>query len=250
MFSDTPLPRSSAFNEADMRDKPSFTVSDPLSDEAIVALETEYRNRLRSLQALDEMIEQLVVTLEAAGEVDNTYLFFTSDNGYHMGEYRLESGKGQPYEVDIRVPLIIRGPGVMAGATTDALVVNSDLPATIAELAGAETPEFVDGRSLLPLFGDAETTAWRAALAVLVQRVENYPGGFALLRTPRYAYIRYLIEDAHALYDLSADPYQVDNIYASADPALVAELDAQLQAILNCAGATCRAAEDGETPAT
>ena len=81
----------------------------------IAAIDREYQTRLESLQALDEGIGRIIDTLAARGELDNTYIVFTSDNGYHLGQHRFFDGKFQVYEEDIRVPLIIRGPGVQAG---------------------------------------------------------------------------------------------------------------------------------------
>src|ERR687894_3105308 len=105
--------------------------------------------------AVDDMIGDLVGALHDSGELDNTYIVFTSDNGFHLGNHRLGAGKWTPYEEDTRVPLIVRGPGVPEGRTLQHLVLNNDLAPTVADLAGAKTPSFVDGRSLRPLLTDA-----------------------------------------------------------------------------------------------
>jgi N-acetylglucosamine-6-sulfatase len=118
---------------------------------------------------VDDMIGRLVRTLEESGELDNTYIVFTSDNGFHLGQHRLTAGKWTAFEEDIRVPLIVRGPGVPEGRSLDHLVLNNDLAPSFAELAGAEPPEFVDGRSLVPLLGDdppPATEDWRQAFLV------------------------------------------------------------------------------------
>ena len=90
---------------------------------------------------------------EKPGVLSNTYIVFTSDNGWHHGEHRIQQGKGRPYEESARVPLVIRGPGVAAGSSTDKLVLNTDYFPTFMDLAGAQTqtPPYVDGRSLLPV---------------------------------------------------------------------------------------------------
>jgi arylsulfatase A-like enzyme len=118
--------------------------------------------------AVDEMVGRLVQTLEESDELENTFIVFTSDNGFHLGQHRLTSGKWTAYEEDIRVPLIVRGPGVPEGRTLPHLALNNDLAPTFAELAGAEPPEFVDGRSLVPLLGDdpPPTEDWRHAFLV------------------------------------------------------------------------------------
>src|SRR5215211_3964530 len=107
------LPRPPSFDEEDVSDKPDW-ISDnpPLGPEQIADAEDLYRKRLQSMLAVDDMIGQLVNALEESGELDNTYIFFTSDNGFHLGTHRLSIGKWTAYEEDIRVPLIVRGPGV------------------------------------------------------------------------------------------------------------------------------------------
>lgn len=152
MFADAKLPRSPNFNEADVSDKPSFIKNRPrLTEQQIARIEVEYRKRLQSLQAVDEMIENLIGVLKSLGQLDNTYIFFTSDNGFHLGNHRLAYGKLTAYEEDSRVPLIVRGPGVPAGVARDHIAGNIDLAPTWAEIAGAKIPEFVDGRSLRPV---------------------------------------------------------------------------------------------------
>ena len=100
-----------------MSDKPPHMQGLPLLTETdILGIDTLYRKRVQSMQAVDEMIGQLVATLQAHGQLENTFIVFTSDNGLHMGQHRLFPGKGRGYEEDIRIPLIVRGPGVPAGA--------------------------------------------------------------------------------------------------------------------------------------
>jgi arylsulfatase A-like enzyme len=91
--------------------------------------------------AVDEMIKQLVDSLQYSGKLENTYIFFTSDNGKTMGEHRRQKGKLSAYETDIRVPLIVRGPGVPEGAVREHLVLNNDFAPTFAELGGVSSPD-------------------------------------------------------------------------------------------------------------
>jgi hypothetical protein len=114
------------------------------------------------------MVGDLVRALRKSGELDNTYIFFTSDNGFHLGEHRLGAGKWTPYEEDIRIPLIVRGPGVPEGETLHHMVLNNDLAPTFADLAGVERPSFVDGRSLKPLLAQEPTPPedWRKRFLV------------------------------------------------------------------------------------
>src|SRR5215216_346174 len=163
------LPRPPSFDEEDVSDKPDW-ISDnpPLGPQQIADAEDLYRKRLQSMLAVDDMIGKLVNALKESGELDNTYIFFTSDNGFHLGAHRLSIGKWTAYEEDIRVPLIVRGPGVPEGRKLEHLVLNNDFAPTFADLAGAKTPSFVDGRSLVPLLTDDPPSPnnWRQAFLV------------------------------------------------------------------------------------
>jgi arylsulfatase A-like enzyme len=169
---ETTAPRPPSFNEFDVSDKPAWVQAWPLmDDERIGQVDVWHRQRLRTLLAADEMVGDLVATLKAAGEYDNTYVVFTSDNGYGLGQHRVE-GKGTPYEESIKVPLVVVGPDVEPG-TVDELALNIDLAPTIAELAGVATPDFVDGRSLVPLLrGEGMPGGWRQAALI-----ESYTPG-------------------------------------------------------------------------
>src|SRR5215208_17605 len=151
-YPDLKLPHRPNFEEKDVSDKPEWIKDNPpLSPEQKGYMKELHRKRLQSMLAVDDMIGNLVKTLKERGALENTYIFFTSDHGFHLGEHRLGAGKWTPYEEDIRVPLVVRGPGVPEGETRDQLVLNNDLAPTFANLAGAKTPSFVDGRSLVPL---------------------------------------------------------------------------------------------------
>ncbi|MGH6918952.1 MAG: sulfatase family protein, partial [Geminicoccaceae bacterium] len=218
MFADAALPRTPAFDEADVSDKPAFIQGiPPLDREQIGRLEAEYRRRLASLQAVDDMVESIVTELEAAEVLENTYVIYSSDNGFHLGEHRLPAGKDFPYEEDIRVPAVVRGPGVPEGHRIEAIVLNSDLAPTFAQIAGIEPPAFVDGRSFLPLLETPEQ-AWRESFLVerrqleaqyveLAERFGLAPGGldqaaqFDAIRTTEWTYVEYGTGERE-LYDL------------------------------------------------
>jgi N-acetylglucosamine-6-sulfatase len=108
--------------------------------------------------AVDEAVGRLIDALRESGELENTYIFFTSDNGWHAGEHRLTPGKWTAYEEDIRVPLIVRGPGVPEGRELEHLALNNDLAPTFADLGGVTPPRF-RGRTLAqaPALGRADT---------------------------------------------------------------------------------------------
>jgi N-acetylglucosamine-6-sulfatase len=163
------LPKPPSFNEANVRDKPRWVQDNPkLGPDQVAYMEELNRKRLQSMMAVDDMVGQLVDTLRRTGELDNTYIFFASDNGFHLGQHRLGAGKWTAYEEDIRVPLVVRGPGVPKGKTLPHMVLNNDIAPTFADLAGVDAPGFVDGRSLAPLLDDTPTPEedWRQRFLV------------------------------------------------------------------------------------
>lgn len=158
-------PRGESFDVIDpsapswVRDLPS------LSQAQLDEIDDRHRSRLASLRSLDRELGRLADVLEENGQLDDTYVVFTSDNGFHLGQHRLKAGKQTAYEEDVRVPLLVRGPGVPAGEESDVLVVNVDLAPTFAALAGVEVPDFVDGRDLGDLWrGEADDGSGRGAV--------------------------------------------------------------------------------------
>jgi arylsulfatase A-like enzyme len=238
-FAAEPLPVTPAFDEADVSDKPSFVQRLPrLSAEREAAMRELYQQELESLLAVDEGIVRVVAALREAGELEDTLVVFTSDNGFFHGEHRVPYGKVMVYEPSIRVPLVLRGPGVPAGARRRQLVTNADLAPTILEAAGAQPAGRVpDGRSLFPLLRDRRL-AWGRELLV-----EGAPGfqavAYAALRNDRFVYAEH-DNGERELYDLRRDPHQLENAigqrrYAAIE-ARLAERLAQLHA---CAGSSC-----------
>jgi len=189
--------------------------------------------------SVDELVQNVIETLEKAGALENTYIVFTSDNGYDHGEHRQTLGKGTPYEAATHVPLLVREPGVPAGRIEERLVTNIDIAPTFAALAGAEAPDFVDGRSLVPLLHGEEDN-WRQAV------LSQFTTQFDLLVTADRAYIAYSNDrEERELYDLSTDPYELDNLISSPDRrGEVATLDTWLTALSTCAAGECRTIED------
>ena len=162
------MPRTPAFDEADVSDKPPRHPQPPrLGPAELRALDEVWRKRQQSLLSVDQGVRRLVHALEAAGELNNTLLIFTSDNGYLIGEHRIRESKVLPYEPSIRVPLLMRGPGIPRGTTRSQLVWNGDLAPTILDATGARAAWEPDGMSLLPFVRDA--TRARSGRAVLLE---------------------------------------------------------------------------------
>jgi N-acetylglucosamine-6-sulfatase len=140
-FDPEKAPRLPSFNEANVSDKPPWIQSlRRFSSDDIANIDQRHEDRVESLQAVDDLVAAVVGTLGQQGVLSNTYIVFTSDNGWHHGEHRVQRGKGRPYEESVRVPLLIRGPGVAAGSSTGKLVLNTDYLPTFMEVAGAQTP--------------------------------------------------------------------------------------------------------------
>jgi arylsulfatase A-like enzyme len=233
-------PRSPSFNEFDVDDKPSEIRKLPaLTEVQVGEIDAEYRTRVESLLAVDEAVERLVLALAARGELASTFIFFTSDNGYHLGEHRIPRGKNTLYEEAIRLPGIVRGPGVLAGLTREHFVLNIDVAPTFAELAGASMPEFVDGRSFVPLLRGSPTPVgqWRQDFLLEVTDAKGITDRG--LRTGDWAFFRFANGDT-SLYDLRQDPFQVASVHQAADPALLRTLNARLSTLASCRGQSCR----------
>jgi arylsulfatase A-like enzyme len=233
-----------SFDEADVSDKPrAIRDRTPRLDATRLAqVDRRYRKRLESLLAVDEAVKQVVDALERSGRLADTYVFFTSDNGFLQGEHRLFDTKLYPYEESIRVPLVVRGPGVPAGQVVDRLVTNADLAPTIAAIAQVEPRLPQDGRSLLPLFVDPKSE-WRSDFLV-----EGGPWKFDALRNERNLYVEWHFEgdgtpSERELYDLvdgganaPADPGELDNRAGRADHAALVETLAKRLAVLRHEG--------------
>ena len=251
-FNGEPLPIPPNFNEADVSDKPAAIQALP----AITAAETttiqrKYRCRIESLLSVDEGVARILDALEAAGELDNTLVVFTSDNGFFHGEHRVQNGKNRIYEEAARVPLVMRGPGVPAGVTVDDLAINADLAPTILDATGATAGLVQDGRSLLPFAEHPDRFHGRELLIEKGDVTDDsdddgviQSGTFSAIHTGRYVYVANATGELE-LYDLATDPYQLDNqVNNPAYDAVEADLASRLATLRSCAGETCRTKPD------
>jgi N-acetylglucosamine-6-sulfatase len=237
-----PLPTPPSFNEADVQDKPfAIRRRRMLQGFQEGAMTEAYQQQLESLLAVDEAVARIVSALRRAGDLQKTMIMFTSDNGLFHGEHRIPSGKVYPYEPALRVPLIVRGPGIPPGQKLSDLVANIDLAPTIADAANVTPLRIVDGRSLLPLLQKGIRPAPRSIL-IEAPPSEVPRQAFAAVRTPQHLYASYASGDQE-LYDLVADPYELASLHRDpAQAALVAELSLRLEQLKTCAGVSCRTA--------
>ena len=246
LLEDVQARRPPSFDEADVSDKPGWVRKlPPLGADQMTYIDDVYRGRLGLFPSLDDLVEGVVEELESEGELENTYIFFSSDNGLLMGEHRIPEGKGPPYEESIGVPLAVRGPGIPAGRVTEQVALNIDLAPTFADLGGATAPSFVDGRSLKPTFAQS-APSWRTAFLVEYLRGQQ---GLPQHNTVRTAggekYVEYPsgAKVEREYYRLKEDPHELENAYPNADPDSIEELRERLEALKDCSGASCREAE-------
>ncbi len=248
--------RAPGFNEADISDKPFFLRRKPrLTSVQVERIAANYRARQESLLAVDEAVTEIAAALREAGQLDNTYLMLTSDNGFMQGEHRVPTGKMLPYDPSTQVPLLIRGPGLPQDEVSQALVGNVDLAPTILEIAGAFSTKLLDGRSLLYLARDPSLEPKRSLLHEtggqrFVRRIDQDTLGvppirdlrsYRAIRTVRWLYVEYR-GGQRELYDLDQDPHQLDSLHR--DPAyarLEARLGRRLASLARCAGPACLA---------
>jgi arylsulfatase A-like enzyme len=166
-FAGAPFPHNAkqGFNEANVNDKPSFIRQAPFLTAAdIHTYRLYYQKALESLRSVDEGVRKIVDTLGALHRLRNTYIIFTSDNGFFYGEHRLTGGKFLAYEPSTHLPFLMRGPGIKAGSETGELAANIDIAPTVLELAGVKPDRSVDGRSLYPYAHDTELRSDRPIL--------------------------------------------------------------------------------------
>jgi len=228
-----PLPMPPNFNEPDVSDKPDDIKSLPLlTGPDIQDVARKYRCALESLLSVDRGVGRVLDALKARGELGNTYVIYTSDIGYFNGAHRIRYGKIKPYEESIRVPLVIRGPGLPRGRNARDLAINADLAPTITELSGARPRLRMDGRSLLPA---ARRPSLERGRELSVESTS-----FHAIRTERFIYVRYRTGERE-LYDLARDPYELQN--AVDDPAyrtVRSKLSHELGKLADCRGNGCR----------
>ena len=191
-----------------------------------------YQQRLESLLAVDEAVARIVNQLSAIGKLDQTYIIFTSDNGFFHGEHRVPQGKVLLYEPSIRVPMIIRGPNIPAGQHRSQFVENIDLAPTIVAATRVQPGRVMDGRSLLPF---AQNRLMHSGRDLLLETPT-----YAAIRTPNWVYAEHVTGERE-LYNLARDRDQLNSLHNDLGLASVkANLAMRLARLRSCSGAACR----------
>lgn len=257
-FPDLTYPRSPAFGARPDDQAPTWLKSIPaLNGKYISKIDEIYRMRVQSDKGIDDMIGAVRQTLKDQGLSDKTYVIFTSDNGYHLGEYSLRAGKMTPFDTDIHVPLVVVGPGIAAGKTVDEIAMNIDLSPTFTDLAGIPATGKVDGQSLVPLLHGKPGP--RRSMAVVehthpetskgdpdaAEANGGDPPNYVALRMGDAMYVEYLDgSNEVGYYDLNSDPYELHNIAGTLSAAKLKALHDAAMANQSCVGADqCLAAQ-------
>jgi arylsulfatase A-like enzyme len=243
------LPRPPSFNEKDVSDKPlNLTSKAPsLTQKQIDQLQLDYEGRIGSLLAVDDHVKKLIGTLKDTGQLRNTMIVFLSDNGWLQGQHRITGDKFLPFDESLKVPLIIRGPGIPKGEKVRGQVSNVDFAPTLLDAANAKAGRVQDGVSLLPAMRDPSKVPDRAiaieALARLFEGdipVNGWDRPYQGVRTERYTYVVWTETGEKELYDRKRDPHELHNVSGRKRYAKVEkELARKSRRLAHCKGHGC-----------
>jgi N-acetylglucosamine-6-sulfatase len=261
-----PHDRSEGFDEGNVNDKPRFIRDAPhLTPTEKKVYRTYYQKQLDSLRDVDDGVKRVIDTLGLMGRLRNTYVIFTSDNGFFFGEHRLLGGKFLAYEPATHLPLLIRGPGIEQGSKTGELAANVDIAPTVLELAGASADKSIDGRSLVPFLADSELRSRRPILfesfvetadveaqgaistSGSVRRGDGAsasllapPKDYAGIRLGPYKYIAWPTGEKE-LYNINKDPNELNSLHRDPNYFPIRNfLHRQMKRFTGCVGRACR----------
>uniref|UniRef100_A0A1W7RGZ6 N-acetylglucosamine-6-sulfatase n=1 Tax=Agkistrodon contortrix contortrix TaxID=8713 RepID=A0A1W7RGZ6_AGKCO len=244
----------------------------PMSNSSIEFLDHVYRARWQTLLSVDDMVQKVMDQLKSLKLLDSTYVFYTSDHGYHTGQFSLPINKRQLYEFDIRVPLLVRGPGVKGNQTYLEPILNIDLGPTFLDIAGINASQTsMDGVSFLSLLvNKTQRSRWRSDFLVQYNGEgyttkdpecpvlgpgvsqcfpdcvceDAYNNTYACVRTLSAANMQYCEfadkENFVEVYNLTADPHQLSNVAKTVDPSLLVQMNQKLIKLQACSGVSCR----------
>ncbi|KAK2173296.1 hypothetical protein NP493_885g01003 [Ridgeia piscesae] len=277
-FSNVSAPRTGSFNYFG-KDKHWLVrqAKHPLGDTSLKYIDSTHRNRWRTLLSVDDLVELVMTRLDKHSLLSNTYVVFTSDNGFHLGQMSLPNDKRQLYEFDVRVPLMVTGPRVTPGQVREEIILNIDLAPTFLEMAGLSVGAMttsMDGRSFLSLLGNSTWVdrEWREDFLVEHkgeykdinagcpqldhQQVANcfpdcvcedsfnntYTCVRTLSKTCNLMYCEFADHEGFVeVYDLNKDPHQLKNIAKTISPQILVAMNKRLVKLSVCSGDTCRA---------
>jgi N-acetylglucosamine-6-sulfatase len=252
-------PRDPSFNTSNLNPPAWLGQRKPLGPKQLTNIDAIYRKRAQAVESVDKLLADTEATLAAEHLTDSTYIVFSSDNGYHLGQHRLVRGKQTAFDTDIRVPLIVAGPGVPRGRVVSQVAQNVDLYPTFVQLAGATPDAPIDGHSLVPLLHPSGgTPTWRTVALVEHHGGNNdpadpdfEPGGsnpttYEAIRISAHhlkgfngpveaVYVEYA-DSQHEIeyYDIAKDPYETNNIAKTLTADQRTELHSILNALQNC----------------
>ncbi|XP_052802296.1 N-acetylglucosamine-6-sulfatase-like isoform X1 [Mya arenaria] len=272
-FADKQAPREGSYNKKG--DDKHWLIRQaivPMPDDTVQNSDDIFRRRWRTLQSVDDMVEDIVQTLKQKNLLDNTYIVFSSDNGYHLGQFGLPYDKRQLYEFDIRVPLMVRGPGIKPNQTSNKIVANIDLAPTFLDLVDRTVLPNVDGLSFRPYLYPDQNSSVPLRDFILIEHsgehvndVQGCPGyknqglnncdrhcvcedswnntfacliqlqGASTFKTCELMDNENFVE----IYDLKSDPYELTNLYKTMDPKQFSNLQRQLHYLATCKGPQC-----------
>ncbi|XP_069038160.1 glucosamine (N-acetyl)-6-sulfatase (Sanfilippo disease IIID), b isoform X1 [Lepisosteus oculatus] len=273
-FGNIKAPRDGSFNKPGGKDKHWLLRQphNPMTNSSINFLDNAFRRRWQTLLSVDDLVEKVVQKLEDLKQLNDTYIFYTSDHGYHTGQFSLPIDKRQLYEFDIRVPLLVRGPGIKPKQTLQAPVLNIDLGPTFLDIAGvnvSQTP--MDGQSFLPFMAPSLRNGSVRPYFLVEHTGEGHsdqdpacpslgPGlsqcfpdcvcedafnnTYACVRTLSDYNLQYCefadSESFVEVYNLTSDPHQLENVVKKVDPTLLQTMNQRLIKLQSCLGESCR----------
>lgn len=262
-FSGDRAPRTPNYNYSALDHHYMVRSQPPITSSQEAGVDELFRNRLRTLLSVDDIMESLVRLLKEYNQLDNTYFLWTSDHGFHLGQFRLPSCKLQPYEFDIRIPFFIRGPGIPQHSRMDFVAGIVDIAPTLLSLGGGRPLPSMDGKSFAHLLFDGNPAArsnWRDKHMIeywslgYVERFDHlvdmpnntYIGVRLLNSTHNYLYAEYYANEnevsyenplEYELFDIDADPYQFANLFGTGQhELLVRELHDFIHHQVTCKG--------------
>ncbi|OJI79581.1 hypothetical protein ASPTUDRAFT_59643 [Aspergillus tubingensis CBS 134.48] len=269
LFPDAKVPRTPSFNPENPSGANWIKTLKRQNDTNVDYNDHFYRQRLRALQAVDELVDGLFTRLKEYDILDNTYVVYSSDNGYHIGQHRLQPGKSCGYEEDINVPLIVRGPNIAQNVSTDIVTTHTDLAPTFLDLLGIPLREDFDGdpipftESQIEEAHDerqehvtVEYWGYAAGEGIYDFDLSAYNNTYKALRIKGSKYNLYYsvwCNNEHELYDMTSDPHQLHNLLSTNGlpnatshiilnvdlSKVVQRLDSLLLVLKSCKGQVC-----------